>query len=104
MSSLPPPPPGVLGDPGPSTVAPTTPTGPAAPPAVATVEVAGATPPTRGLTDVHPKVAVATLAGALVTIVLWVLGLTGHALDPGLVGMITTGSAALGGYLTPSGS
>jgi hypothetical protein len=86
---------------GPTPLTPPAPAG-----AIATVLDDAATLITnrRGLTDIHPKVAVAALLGALVTIVLWVLQLTGHPLDAVWAGLITTTLATAGGYLTPSSS
>lgn len=49
------------------------------------------------------KVTTATLAGAIVTILIWILGLAGVHMPAEVAAAITTILTALAGYLTPHG-
>jgi hypothetical protein len=55
-------------------------------------------------TDIHPKVAAATLAGAVTILVVYIAQLAGWTLPPEVASAFTTVIAFGAGYLKSSGS
>jgi hypothetical protein len=58
----------------------------------------------NGPLDIHPKVAAASITGALATVLVWALGLAHVQVDPVVAGSLAASLAAFGGWLAPQKS
>jgi hypothetical protein len=57
----------------------------------------------NGRLDIHPKVAGATLAGALAVLIVWILSLVGIPVPDVADAALVTVLSGLGGWLAPAG-